>query len=198
MKTRILTLASVALLGALAGASGCSENRASVQTQAICVPTNDCKFSDACDAQYIGYVELDKNTSTNDVLWLLLQVANNLPNNANEAIGRTNTNDAHIDETSIEYEGAVGGEETVGSNFWVPAAGTAVVSVKMSLGGAGAGEVLAHVRFRGYYDDGTRFETGDFPISIRVNPVPAIGAACGGGATCPPESEGQLPLTCIQ
>jgi hypothetical protein len=198
MNKSVATLASAALLGALAGASGCVENRASVQTQAICIPTKDCAFAETCDAQYIGYLALDKGTSPNDVLWITVQVANQMPNNEDLSVGRVNTNDAHIDETVIEYEGALGGEQAVGSNFLVPAAGTAVVSAKMSLAAAAAGEVLAHLRFRGYLDDGTRFETGDFPITVVVTTSGGVSAACGGGPTCPPDSEGQLPLTCIQ
>jgi hypothetical protein len=197
MKTRILALASAAALGAFLGAAGCVENRASVQTQAICAPTDDCTFTETCDAQYIGYVELDKAVSPNDTVWLLLQVGNLVSNNAEPSIGRTNTHDAHIDETSIEYEGAMGGEELVGSNFQVPAAGTAVVSVKMSLGAATTGEVLAHIRFRGYYDDGTRFETGDFPVTVKVTQSVGGLPVCPTG-TCPPDSEGQLPLTCLK
>jgi hypothetical protein len=198
MKTRIVTLASAALLGVLSGASGCVENRASVQTQAICVPTDDCTFAETCDAQWIGYVTLDKGASPADVLWLTIQVANNMPNNEDLSVGRVNTNDAHIDETVIEYEGTLGGEQAVGSNFLVPADGTAVVSAKLGLGSAAAGEVLAHLRFRGYLDDGTRFETGDFPITVIVCATGCAPAACGGAPTCPPSSEGQLPLVCVQ
>ncbi len=174
MKTRLAALASAALLGALAAASGCAENRASVQTQRICFPTKDCVFAATCDMQLIGTPALDLDVAPNSTLTLFLQVANNLPNNSNVSIGRVNTNDAHIDETYIEYEGSMGGTKAVGSNQLVPAAGTAVVAAEFNLTGAAAGEVLAHLRFRGYYDDGTRFETGDFPVTIIV---------CGGGTT---------------
>src|SRR5512138_232288 len=200
MKTRLVALASVALLGALAGASGCVENRASVQTQAICMPPDSCTFSETCEAQYIGYPMLDKGASPNDTLWLTLQVGNNMPNNSNVDVGRVNTNDAHIDETVIAYEGAMGGEQSAGSNYLVPAAGTAVVSARLNLTAAVAGaaaattEVVAHLRFRGYLDDGTRFETGDFPIAVLVCSGGCAPAACGTFGTCPPGSEGQLPL----
>ena len=197
MKTRLTALALAAALGALAGASGCTtENRASVQTQAICMPTTACTFSAKCDAQYIGYPTVDKAVDTTGTLWLFLQIGNLLENNANVALGRTNTNDAHIDETSIEYEGAMGGTQVVGSNYLVPAAGTSVVSAKLSLANAVAGEVVAHVRFRGYYDDGSRFETGDFPITIVVCASGCAPAACAGLTTCPPNGEGQRPLVC--
>jgi hypothetical protein len=202
MKTRIAALASAALLGALAAASGCVDNRASIQVQAICVPNDTCEFAETCDAQYIGYPTLDKTTSASDDLWLLLQVENQLPENEDLGTGRLNTNDAHVDETVIAYEGAMAGEQSIGSNVLVPAQGTAVISVKLDLSpspapGAGAtAEALARVRLRGYYDDGTRFETGDFPILIKIcsGCVPAAGCLVG---TCPPASDGQLPLTCV-
>ncbi len=198
MKTTLAALASAVVLGALAGASGCTvENRASVQTQMICAPPASCTFSDACDAQYIGYPTLDKSVNTAGTLWLTLQIGNNMPNNASLELGRANTNDAHIDEASVEYEGAMTGTQTIGSNFDVPAAGTAVVSARLNLAAAAAGEVLAHLRFRGYLDDGTRFETGDFPISVVVCASGCAPVACG-GLTCPPDSEGQLPIACIQ
>jgi hypothetical protein len=132
----------------------------------------------------------------------MLQVANNLPDNADDKLGRANTNDAHIDEIYVEYEGAASGATAVGANYTVPAGGTAVVSAKFPLGTATNGEVLAHLRFRGYYDDGTRFETGDFPITIVVCAVGGAGtcapvpSACVGVETCPPIGAGQLPLNC--
>ncbi len=204
MKTRLAVLASAALLGALAGASGCTENRASVQTQMICAPTTTCVFSATCDAQYIGYPTVDKAVN-GGYLWLFLQVGNNMPNNGDAALGRANTNDAHIDETSIEYEGALGGTQTIGSNQLVPADGSAVISVRLNLsaatGGAGAttSEVVAHVRLRGYLDDGTRFEAGDFPITVLVCSSGCVGAPADYGCdptkpVCP--DTGQLPFAC--
>ncbi len=198
MKTRLAALAAAALLGAALGASGCTENRASVQTQSICYPTKTCEFSATCDAQFIGFPVLDK-ALTGGTLWLFLQVANNTPNNANADTHRVNTNDAHIDEAVIEYEGAMGGEQRIGSNFLVPAAGTAVVSATFALGAALNGEVVAHLRFRGYFDDGTRFETGDFPITITVCAsgcgLTAAAAGCDPAKTvCP--NEGQAPFNC--
>jgi hypothetical protein len=206
MKTRTAALATAALLGALAGASGCVDNRASVQAQHVCFPSDDCTFDDTCE-EYIGYPALAKTDSAYDDLWLLLQVANQMPNNEDLALGRTNTNDAHIDETVVAYEGALGGEQSIGSNFRVPAGGTSIVSVKLALDGAVAGtaaaptELLANVRFRGYLDDGTRFETGEFPVWIKVCDTGCGGTlaslGCTGTAVCPPSSVGQLPLVCV-
>jgi hypothetical protein len=199
MKSTTVALATAIVLGALAGAGGCADNRASIQVQAVCVPTDDCTFSDTCDAQYIGYPTLDTTTSTSGVLWLILQVENPLPDNSDEEIGRVNTNDAHIDETVIEYEGSIGtlGRAAIGSNFYVPASGSAVVSVQVPLSGASAGVVIAKIRMRGYLDDDSRFETGEFPVAVRIC-AGCVGTLCAGAATCPPDSDGQLPLTCPQ
>ncbi len=206
MKPRATPLALPLLaLAVLAGASGCADN-ASVEVQAICNPTDDCTFAGKCDTQYIGYPTLDLETAVasrlppNADLWLMLQVSNQLPNNASADRWRVNTNDAHVDTTTIEYEGAKSGTQEIGSNYLVPANSTSVVSVKLNLTGAVAtavgAMVVAHVRLSGYFDDGTRFETGDFPIAVVVC-AGCASEACGTGvSTCPPNSEGQTPLTC--
>jgi len=205
MTTRLAVLASTLAVGAAVGLHGCADDRASIQIQAICAPSDDCTFSGRCDMQYIGFPTLDVATSLTGRLWLFLQVENQLPDNEDLDAGRLNTNDAHIDETTIEYDGAPFPPVAIGSNFSVQAGETAVVSVDaipqpldaLTVLAAYEGEVVARVRFRGYYDDATRFETGEFPITIRVcNGCAPV--ACAGAGTCPPDSEGQLPITCIQ
>lgn len=203
MKTRIAALASAALLGALAAASGCTvDNNASVELQLICQPSTDCSFSETCEQQYIGYPAFDRSVTrpaaTAGVMSVYLQVANQLPNNEDLSVGRVNTNDAHVDEIVVEYEGAVTGEQSSGTINLIPAEGTSVVKVPLVLGTAGAaGEVLARVRLRGYYDHGARFETGEFPISIQVCTTGCVGSAGCLAGTCPPQSDGQRPLTCL-
>jgi hypothetical protein len=210
MKTRFATLASVLALGAAVGANGCVDNRASIQIQAICVPTDDCTFAETCDAQYIGYPTLDVGASAADRMWLVLQVENQLLDNGDPGTGKTNTNDAHVDETEIEYTGVALPTALVGSNYYVPAEGTAVISAEVIpdvlQAGAALGaiaptaeprEIVATIRMRGYLDDGSRFETGGYPITIRVC-TGCVGSVCGGGPTCPPDSDGQLPLSCPQ
>jgi hypothetical protein len=202
MTTRSAVLASALALGAALGVHGCADDRASIQIQAVCAPTDDCTFGGRCDAQFIGYPTLDTATSTTDRLWLFLQVENQLPDNEDPESGRLNTNDAHIDETTIEYEGPALPTVAVGSNFSVQASSTSVVSVDLipeSVGDllpGGNYELVARVRFRGYYDDDTRFETGEFPITVRICSGCAP-AACTGFGTCPPTSEGQRPLACV-
>ncbi len=208
MKTRLSAIALAAAFGA--AVSGCTtDQRQSVQIQTICVPSTSCTFKNACDAQYIGYPALDLAASPTQTLWLTVQVANQLPNNADPSVGKVNTNDAHIDETDVTYEGALVRTESYGSVFNVPAGSTAVISVQLHLvgatGGAGAAtnEVLANVKLKGSLDDGTRFESGPFPITVKVcqSGCGATSASLGCDplkGICPPQSDGQLPLVCIQ
>lgn len=200
MKTRLTSLAPLVALAV--AFSGCAEdNDASITMRAICMPTDDCTFSSTCDAQYIGYPTVD--VAVTQSLWLFLEVANQLPNNADAALFRSNTNDAQITEAVIEYERVALPRVAVGSAFLVPANGSAVISVQVipeSLGagavlaGAAPVEAIANVRLRGRYVHGDDFETGEFPVAIRICSG-CLGLQCG-GATCPPQSEGQLPLTC--
>jgi hypothetical protein len=62
-------------------------------------------------------------------------------------------------------------------------------------------EVLAHVRLRGYYDNGSRFESGDFPIAVKVCNTGCAPTAAAAGCdplvdTCPPKGGGKLPFVC--
>jgi hypothetical protein len=208
MKTRFASLASVLALAAGVGFFGCAENHGSITMRAICVPTDDCMFSSQCDAQYIGFPTLDVGTS--DSMWLLVEVANQLPNNADEAAFRTNTNDAIVTSAVVSYERVALPRVTVGSTFLVPADGSAVISVEAIPGRLGAGpilaalaptaapvEILAKIRLRGHYVHGGEFETGEFPVAIRIC-TGCLGVQCGGAPTCPPLSDGQLPLTCAE
>ncbi len=204
MKTRLALLALP--LFALAA---CRDNRASIQAQAICAPTTDCTFAATCGAQYIGFPTLDTTASATDTFWIFLQVANQLPDNTNAAIGKANTNNAHIDETAVEYDGIALPGFTTSTNFSVPAGGTAVISILVipatysavvsavgTAAGTAGSQIIALVRLRGYFDDGTRFETDDFPVAVKICSG-CVGASCGGFPTCPPDSEGQLPVTCL-
>jgi hypothetical protein len=203
MKTRLTPLAPLVALAV--AFSGCAEdNDASITMRAICVPTDDCTFAETCDAQYIGYPTLDVAVSQS--LWLFLEVANQLPNNADAALGRTNTNDAQITEAVIEYERVALPRVAVRSAYLVPANGSAVISVQVIPDSLGAGAVLAgaapveaiaNVRLRGRYFHGDDFETGEFPVAVRICNG-CLGPQCGGARTCPPQSEGQLPLSCTE
>src|SRR5512138_39252 len=191
MKTRLAVLASCALLVAVAALNGCANNRASVQVQAICFPTDDCSFQSECDAYFGGTAGIN-GTGT---LVLFLQVANQLPNNQNVSNGRLNTNDAHVTEIVIEYEGAQNNTQYQGANSWVPAGGSTVVPLGLLITATGA--MVAHVRLNGHYDDGSSFETGEFPIAVAAGASACPSSACATAATtCPPGGAGQCPVAC--
>jgi hypothetical protein len=190
MKTRALTLASAAVLGALAVAGGCTDNRASIQVQGICYPTDGCSFGSTCD-QYFGGTAGVVGPGT---LVLYVQVENQLTSNENLPLGRLNTNDAHVTEIRVDYEGGQTGTTYAGANSWIPAGGSTIVP--LGFGIAGAGEILARVRLSGYYDHGAHFETGEFPVSI-YSGAGACPATCAGATeTCPPGGAGQCPVFC--
>jgi hypothetical protein len=201
MKTRLAALASAATLGALAGASGCADNRASVQVQMICVPTEDCTFARTCETEFAGYPTYDRTGGSGGGLILFLQVANQVPSNGDLSAGRVNTNDAHVDEIAVTVTGAAAADYAIGGNGLIPAGGSAVVAVPVALPGFGTGEALAKIRLRGYYDHGARFETGEFPVTISICSG-CLGTACPpttadpNPTTCPEGGEGQRPLTC--
>jgi hypothetical protein len=211
MKTRLATLASTLAIAAVTATNGCTvDDRASVQVDAICAPTDDCTFAAQCDAQFIGFPTLDVTTSASDSLWVFLQVGNQRSNSANPDIGRVNTHDAHVDEIVMEYDGVALSRAVIGANFSVPASGSSVISAEVIPDAINAGgtlgvlaptaeprEIVARVRLRGYYDDGDRFETGEFPITIRVCSGCLATSVCALPTdACPPGGNGQLPLAC--
>ena len=108
MKTRALLLALP-----LAALAACRDNRASVQIQEICSATDDCTFGDKCD---FSTPEPIFDPSVADRLTLPLQVENQLVDNTNLGLGKTNTNDAHVDEVAVEYTGAFSGRVVLEAN----------------------------------------------------------------------------------
>jgi hypothetical protein len=203
MKTRALLLALPLL-----AVAGCRDNRASVKIQSICAPTSDCTFSASCDQVYVGYPTLDTLANANGSLHLYFELKNDLPNNRDVLTGRVNTNDAHVDETVVEFLGPGLAGATLATQHTVPAGGNTVVRIEVipQVLGARAAlqayapttvprDLVANLRVRGYYDDGSRFETGEFPVAVRICQG-CVGTVCGGGATCPPNNDGQLPISC--
>jgi hypothetical protein len=205
MKTRALLFALPLL--ALAG---CRDNMATVQIQDICFPTDDCSFENTCDAIFLGNAKLDVSFSALDRLALYIQVDNQTEDNTNTDIGKTNTNDAHVDQAVIEYEGIDLPRQVLAmAPFRVPAENSQLVRVDVIPDQMNAGPVLAAfaptpeprqmlalLQLRGYFDDGSRFETAEFPIGIDVCSG-CIEFVCPAGTfTCPPASNGQLPISC--
>lgn len=193
---RLLLLLPVLALGA------CRDNGASVQIQSVCAFNSACTFAGGkCETVALGNPVID--TSVTGVLVLVLQLENQLTDNTNVDLRRLNTNDAHVDRVEIEYGGLLGGKVTLGAQGFIPAANTGLVWIEIipaTVGDAlptppafpNFASLTANVRFSGYLDDGTRFETAQFPLSIDVT-------TGGGTATCTtgycPKS-GQWPATC--
>jgi hypothetical protein len=205
-----------ALAAVLAAATlSCADNNASVQFQAICAPPDDgCTFAETCDAQYIGLSQMDVGVT--DRLWLTMQFANQLLNNADPDTGRANTNDAQIREFRIEYDAPVALPDAsvrVGP-FRVPASGNAVVSVFPIPAEIGAllrpaipasvpaaplfVTVVARVRALGIYDNQSSFETAEYEVPVQVcNGCLGTFAVCpdlSAAGLCPP-NDGQLPVS---
>lgn len=206
MNTRALALAAV-LSGLPLGACTSTNESVSVVISAVCLPTDDCSFTAECAAQYIGDYIVD---GTADQFWLPVQVNNRLIDNAEEPL-RVNTNDAHITSFEITYQGFVLASAVVPVNFRVPAAGFATVGLFLvppqpgALGAPAATvQVLARVVAKGYFENGSSFETGEFPISFTFTdgsaPVPKLCAAtetlnytCGYPGTWPAAAECVAP-----
>lgn len=189
----------LALLLPLLALAGCRQNGASIQVQAICAPSSDCVFSSTCGTIALGNPRIDRAAASS--LILIMQLENQLPDNADANVGRLNTNDAHVDEATVEYSGALTGKVTIPATGRIPANGNqlvvvdaipAAVAARLAPGPAYPlfNVVLAKIRIAGYYDDGSRFETAEFPVDIEVT---TGGVATCAGA-CP--QPGQWPATC--
>ena len=202
MKTRALLLALPLL--ALAG---CRDNRASITLTGICSLTASCTFAGKCDAYLAGEPVIDAATSASGILTIFVEAENQAPDNTDRDIYRTNTNNAHVDELVVEYSGLALPRQVMGTQQIVPAGGTSVIAVDLIPGSLGAlpalaayaptaipREMTATVTLRGYFDDGTRFETGEFPVAVGV--CSGCVAACTAGIACPPGNDGQLPRAC--
>jgi hypothetical protein len=206
MKTRALLLALPLLAAGALGA--CRDDSASLQVQAICFPTDDCTFGTTCDNTAFSPVILDRNVG--DHVDLYIQIENQTPNNENLDVGRTNTNDAQVDQITIEYDGPAIPRQVLGANVYVPANETNLIKIRVipvgySLAGgvldafatAAGTEMTARVRLGGSWYDGSRFETAEFPITVKVCEG-CLGTGCGSFPTCPPDSNGQRPIMCME
>lgn len=202
MNTRALLFALPVLA---LGLGGCRDNRASVSIHAICTVKAECTFSGKCDTYLAGNPVVDAVTSTSGRLTLFLEAGNQLADNSSKDTFRTNTNDAHVDEIIVDYEGIALPRQVIATQQLIASNSTSVIGIDVIPSSTAAQTALAAyaptatprgmtavVKLGGYWDDGSRWETGEFPISIDVcsNCIPlcAAGAGCGG--------EGQLPQAC--
>jgi hypothetical protein len=204
MKTRALLFALPLL-----ALGGCRDNRASVTIHGICDPPATCSFTGTCDAFSLTVPTIDATTSTSGRLKVYVEVENQLPDNGKADTFRTNTNDAHVDEIVLTYQGIALPRQVIGTQSLIPTAGTSVVAVELipaslnALATLGAyaptvtpREMTAVLKLGGYWDDGSRWETGEFPVAIRVCSG-CVPSCADPASTCPPSSNGQLPIECL-
>lgn len=209
MKTKI---AALALLLAV---SACRDNNASVELFGICSFPDTCTFSGKCGTFTLEVPTLDLAISANDQLWLAIEVHNQLQNNADPTSGRTNTNDAFVQEYAVEYEGLPLAGISGRMLQTVPANGTAVITLFPITTAVGRAlttlvtplqnppeaapyrDIVAKVRVKGIYANGSEFETGSMEIPVHVCKNCLSNTACAfSAATCPPQSQGQVPVNC--
>jgi hypothetical protein len=205
MDRRLLPI-SVALFAA---AGSCSVTAPSVAFSAICAPPEtSCTFSATCDAQYIGPATMD--VAVTNQLWLTVEVHNQAADNSDPTVGRPNTQDAYLQEIEVSYSGplAIPGTATLVQQR-VPANGTAVISIfpipasagltAASVGAGTSAVVVAKVKGKGVFGDGTSFETPEYKVPVTVcngcvgspgcaDPTKSVTAIC-------PPNPGQLPLS---
>ncbi|HEX9244274.1 MAG TPA: hypothetical protein VF875_17655 [Anaeromyxobacter sp.] len=196
MKRLALVLSIVAL-------ASCRDNRASIVIQDICFPSDDCSFTGKCDTSLNGTPIVD--VSLVHQLELFLQLENQLANNANLGAGKTNTNDAHVNEVVVSYEGVALPRDVFNvGNHLVPTNGTTVLGVEVirysttnvaMLNAAAPAGLVAKIRLRGYFDDGSTFETGDFTTAVTLCVGCLSATPCAAGkAACP--FAGMDPIGC--
>ena len=186
MKTRLAVLAVASL------ALACADNNVSVEVFGICVPASSCTFEGKCDAYAMDPPIIDVATVPSGVLWLPIEVRNQLANNADPAVGRGNTNDAFVQEFEVDWKDAALPPEIGRIQQTVPASGSTVVSVWI-IPPTAAARYIANVRLRGIYADQSHFETAQFAVPVTVcSGCLAAQAACA--APCP--QAGQWPFVC--
>jgi len=187
MKTRL------ALLGVVSLALACTVgNNASVEVYGICVPPDKCTFGGKCDTYAMDPPILDLTTSPTRVLWLPIEVRDQLANNADPSVGRVNTNDAFVQEFEVDWKDAALPPQIGRIQQTVPTDGSSVISIWLTPPAA-VGRYVADVRMRGIYANQSHFETATFEV-----PVVVCAGCLAAQATCtkPCPDVGQWPFTC--
>jgi hypothetical protein len=198
MNRRLLPIAIAA-----AAAAGCTVTAPTVSFSAICSMPDaaTCTFGDKCDAQILFPAEID--LSITNQLFLGMEAHNQARDNSDPSSGRINTRDAYVQEIDVSYAGGALAIPSVASRMQqrVPANGTAVLgilpipaSAGLGPGSLGAGtstQVIATVKGKGIFGDGSSFETPEFDVPITI---------CNGclGATPPCADPTQTLYVCPQ
>lgn len=194
-----------------AAAAGCTVTAPTVAFSAICSMPSDaaaCAFADTCAAQILFPAEID--LSITSVLFLGVEAHNQAPDNSDPDSGRVNTHDAYVQEIDISYAGGALAIPSVTARMQqrIPANGTAVLGIQPIPAGAGltgaslgfgtSTQVIAKVKGKGIFGDGSSFETPEFevPISICNGCLGAIPPCADPAQTlfvCP--QDGQRPIS---
>ena len=203
MKTRALLLA----LPVLALVSGCRDNRASVQIQAICAAAaKTCVFPATCDTVPLG--NADARSRRHDAPDALHPAREPDSATTRTRTSRTNTNDAHVEEAVIEYSGCADRQDRLrrrpagarerhdgrrvrrhpGQRRRGPHRHSSRVSASSSRRSRSSG-------CAGTTTDGSRFETGEFPVTIDVISGRGGATACAGACPHAGQWPADVPVT---
>jgi hypothetical protein len=188
-------------------AAGCTQaNFASIEPFGLCDMPADaakCGFAAKCDA-YMSTTAINVGLAT--ALTIGVELHNQATDNTNADTGGVNTHDATVRSIEISYSGAAISGRTVPVVAPVPAGGTTVLPFVLlpaaSVGTTyvGAESIIASVKFKGIYGDGSEFETGALEIPVKVcggsgcspSLAPSCPAGKTAGAVCPPNGTGGL------
>jgi hypothetical protein len=210
LPNRTLVLAPLLLLAA------CVDNKVSIELRHVCAPpdtASTCAFAATCDAVSLTPFFFDVGAGSSR-MWLFVEVGNQLESNAATGDGRVNSRDAFVQEAVITYEGGgLGlasashrlqqmispGTTQVLSLFPLPDSATAELATFTI---TGIVDIVAKLKLKGVYGDGSSFETGEYEIPIRIcnnclNAGGPLGCPTAGDLlfACPPDavtSGGQL------
>jgi hypothetical protein len=149
----------------------------------------------------VGRLSVDLGQA--NVLFAPIQWNNQNPNNADASSGRVNTRDAMIEQFNIHYTGLAVPDGLIRQSILIPAGGSQTAGVYLIPGDTaviiaaalatrpGFTEIVAEVKARGRYGDGTTFVTGTKKI-----PVDVCVGCYGAPPACP--TAGDVLVCCPQ
>jgi hypothetical protein len=218
MKTTATRAAAAALL--LVATSACIDNNASIENFGVCYPgdagSDSCAPDGECERWLSGQAELYLQRTMNldgtggtitNGLTLAMQFNNQLPNNADDRSGRTNTNDAFIEEFRFEYSSPgypglvlvhaepvtappipANGSATAWVPFIPPVVSEQILALMRPCPSADptacasanvdAVVVIVNARAAGRYGSDQEFETSPYPLPVLVHSTVFPGYVC--------------------
>ena len=208
MNRRLLPIAIAA-----AAAAGCTVTAPTVAFSAICSMPDaaTCAFGGTCDAQILSPAAID--LSITNELFLGVEAHNQALDNSDKASGRINTHDAYVQEIDISYAGGALAIPSTSARMQqrIPANGTAVLGILPIPAGAGltggslgfgtTTQVIATMKGKGIFGDGSSFETPEFEIPITIcngclGAIPPCADPVQTLFVCPQDGQRPLTFTC--